>query len=62
MSASELPAAVRTTLARDYKAYKVNEAATIVRANGTAVYEAEVAKGDKKHDVLFMANGWVAPK
>ncbi len=62
MSASELPAAVRATLARDYKAYKINEAATIVRADGTTVYEAEVAKGGKKHDVLFTADGRVAPK
>lgn len=62
MSASELPAAVRVTLARDYKAYKVTDAATIVRADGTTVYEAEVAKGGKKHDVLFTADGRVAPK
>ena len=60
--ASELPAAVRSTLARDYRAYKINEAATIVRANGTMVYEAEVAKGGKRHDVLFTADGRVAPK
>ncbi|AMJ66250.1 hypothetical protein [Hymenobacter sp. PAMC 26628] len=62
MSIGELPAAVRATLARDYKAYKVTEAAAIVRADGTMVYEAEVAKGGKKHDVLFTANGRVAPK
>ena len=62
MSTSELPAAVRSTLARDYKAYKINEAATIVRANGTTVYEAGVAKGGKKHGVLFTADGRVAPK
>ncbi|MBJ6146130.1 PepSY-like domain-containing protein [Hymenobacter sp. BT559] len=59
---SELPAAVRATLARDYKAYKVNEAATIARADGTTVYEAEVAKGGKQQDVLFTADGKVAPR
>ena len=62
MKAAELPAAVRATLARDYKAYKVNEAATIVKADGTTVYEAEVAKGGKKQDVLFTADGKIAPK
>jgi hypothetical protein len=62
LRASELPAAVRATLARDYKAYKVNEAATIVNANGTTVYEAEVAKGSKKQDVLFTADGKVVPQ
>ena len=60
MSVAELPAAVRATLARDYKAYKINEAATIVRADGTTVYEAEVAKDGKKQDVLFTTDGKVA--
>jgi hypothetical protein len=59
MTPAQLPAAVRATLARDYKAYKVDEAATIVRADGTTVYEAEVAKGGKKQDVLFTTDGKV---
>ena len=59
MTVSELPAAVRATLARDYQAYKINEAATIVKADGRTVYEAEVAKGGKKQDVLFTAEGKV---
>ena len=62
MSAAELPAAVRATLARDYKEYKVKEAATIVKANGQTVYEAEVARGGKKADVLFTADGKVVTK
>ncbi|MDO7884572.1 hypothetical protein [Hymenobacter cheonanensis] len=56
---AQLPAAVRATLARDYKAYKVAEAATIVRTDGSTVYEAEVAKGGRKQDVLFTADGRV---
>lgn len=60
LSPAELPAAVRATLARDYKDYKVREAATIVKANGKTVYEAEVAKGGKKQDVLFTADGKIA--
>ena len=59
---AQLPAAVRATLARDYKAYKVAEAATIVKADGSTVYEAEVSKIGKKQDVLFTADGKVALK
>ena len=59
---AELPVPVRATLARNYATYRVNEAATIVRADGTTVYEAEVAKGGKKQDVLFTAGGQLAPK
>ncbi|MDJ0365864.1 PepSY-like domain-containing protein [Hymenobacter sp. H14-R3] len=59
MRLGELPAAVRATLARDYRAYTVTEAATIVKADGRTVYEAEVAKGGQKQDVLFTAAGKV---
>lgn len=62
MKAAELPAAVRAALARDYKAYQVKEAATIVKADGSTVYEAEVSKGGESMDVLFTADGKVAPK
>jgi hypothetical protein len=62
MRINELPAAVRATLSRDYKAYKVNETATIVKADGSTVYEAEVSKAGKKQDVLFTADGKVAAK
>src|SRR6476469_5275876 len=62
MKATQLPAAVRATLARDYKGYQVKEAATIVKADGSTVYEAEVSKGGKAQDVLFTADGKVAPK
>jgi hypothetical protein len=56
---AQLPAAVRATLARAYNTYRVAEAATIVRADGTTVYEAEVTKGGKIQDVLFSADGRV---
>lgn len=62
MSPAKLPAAVRTKLASNYKTYKVNEAATIVRADGSTVYEAEVARGGKAQDVLFNADGTLAKK
>ncbi len=60
MSPAKLPAAVRTKLASDYKSYKINEAATITRADGSTVYEAEVARGGKAQDVLFNADGSLA--
>ncbi|GAB3638263.1 hypothetical protein GCM10027422_38530 [Hymenobacter arcticus] len=59
---SQLPAPVRAKLASDYKAYSVQEAATIVSASGTTTYEAEVRKGGKKQDVLFNADGTLARK
>ncbi|MDO7845067.1 PepSY-like domain-containing protein [Hymenobacter sp. M29] len=59
MKAAQLPAAVRATLARDYKTYQVKEAATIVKADGRTVYEAEVSKAGKSQDVLFTADGKV---
>ena len=62
MSPAKLPTAVRTKLASDYKAYKINEAATITRADGSTVYEAEVARGGKAQDVLFNADGSLAKK
>ena len=62
MASTKLPAAVRATLARDYKAYKVTEAATIVSAAGVTTYEAELSKAGKKHDVLFNADGTLAKK
>ena len=62
MPPAQLPTAVRTRLVSDYKSCKINEAATIVRADGSTVYEAEVARDGKAHDVLFNANGSLAKK
>ena len=62
MSPAKLPAAVRTKLASDYKAYKITEAATLISAEGKTTYEAEVSKGGKSHDVVFYADGSLAKK
>lgn len=62
MSPGKLPAAVRAKLASAYKAYKVSEAATLVAADGTTTYEAEVSKGGKKQDIVFNADGTLAKK
>ena len=62
MSPAKLPAAVRVKLATDYKGYKVTEAATLVAADGTTTYEAEVSKGGKHRDVVFHADGSLVSK
>ena len=62
MSPAKLPAAVRAKLASDYKTFKITEAATLVSANGTTTYEAEVSKGGKHQDVVFNADGSLVKK
>jgi len=63
MPPAQLPAAVRTKLATQYKGYKVTEAAKIVTAaTGATTYEAEVSRAGKKMDVLFNADGSEAKK
>ena len=58
MAVNQLPVSVQKTLAANYKAYKITEAAKIVTAaTGTTTYEAEVSQGGKHHDVLFNADG-----
>ena len=56
------PAHLRAALARDYQAYKITEAATLVSAGGTTTYEAEVSRGGHKKDVVFNADGTPAKK
>jgi len=62
MSPAKLPAAVRATLARDYKAYKVTEAAVLVLASGATTYEVEVGQVGKHYDVVFNADGSLVKK
>jgi hypothetical protein len=62
MTASQLPPAILASLARDFAAYQVREAATIIKADGSTVYEAEVALAGKKQDVLFAADGQLAAR
>jgi hypothetical protein len=54
---SELPKAVTEALNKKYPGAKVNEAAKIVRADNTVVYEAEMKVSGKKTDLLFDENG-----
>ncbi|GAB3861062.1 hypothetical protein GCM10028822_39960 [Hymenobacter terrigena] len=60
MATNQLPAAVLASLARDFNTCQVREAATIVKADGSTLYEAEIARAGKKQDVLFTADGRLA--
>ena len=62
MDPSKLPPAVRAVLARDYNAYRVSGAATLVSAAGATTYEVEVYKAGKRHDVHFNADGSLVKK
>ena len=53
IAVSELPAAVNLYIAQHYKAGKVTKAASIVKADGRALYEAEI----NGKDLLFDAAG-----
>ena len=53
MPVTSLPAPVTAYIAQHYKGVKVKEAATIVKADGTTEYEANI----KGKDVMFDENG-----
>ena len=56
-----LPAAVQATLKKEFKDYKVEDAAMIVSA-GVTTYEAEVEKGKESFDLIFDTNGKLMSK
>lgn len=55
MTAAELPATVTTYIAQHYKGAKAKGAATIVKKDGTTLYEAVI----KGKDVMFDSNGTI---
>lgn len=54
---SELPQAVKATLAKDFAGYKLDEIEKATDMKGTVTYEMEVAKGKDKLEISFDANG-----
>ena len=54
---SALPAAVRSTLSKEYSGFKIEEASQIESAKNGSCYEAEIEKGKESYDVLFTADG-----
>lgn len=55
---SELPAAITASIAQQYKGVKVKEAATISKADGTTLYEAQI----NGKDIFFDAAGKLIKK
>jgi hypothetical protein len=53
----QLPPAVRATLTRDFNACQVQEIATVTKADGSTLYEAELAQAGQKQEILFTADG-----
>ena len=54
---SELPQAVKATLARDFASYKLDEIEKATDAKGVTTFEMEAAKGKEKLEISFDANG-----
>lgn len=58
---SEIPAAVKATLANEFKAYKVEESELSESADGK-VYEFELTKGKEEMEVVIGTDGTVLKK
>ncbi len=56
---SELPQAVKATLAKDFTGYKLDEIERVTDMKGTVTYEMEVAKGKEKQEVTFDMAGMI---
>ena len=56
---SELPQAVKSTLAKDFTGYKLDEIERVTDMKGTVTYEMEVAKGKEKQEVTFDMAGMI---
>ncbi len=57
MKESELPTAVKATLAKDFKGYKLDEIEKATDAKGITTFEMEAAKGKEKLEVSFDTTG-----
>lgn len=53
---SELPQAVKTTLAKDFASYKINEVEK-TESKGSITYEMEAKKDGKEFELVFDKNG-----
>lgn len=54
---SELPQAVKATLAKDFAGYKLDEIEKATDAKSVTTFEMEAAKGKDKLEISFDANG-----
>ena len=59
---SELPQAVKATIAKDFAGYKIDEIEKSTNAEGISSYEMEASKGKSKFEVSFDINGKLISK
>lgn len=59
---SQLPKAIEPFILKNYKEYKISEAAKITDSKGVVTFEAEIKSGEKKKDLLFDSNGNIINK
>jgi len=59
---SELPQAVKATIAKDFAGYKLDEIEISTDAKGAVTYEMEAVKGKAKFEVSFDTNGKLLSK
>lgn len=58
----ELPKGVESFITKNYKEYKITEAAKNVDDKGNLTFEAEISKGNEKKDLTFNKNGTIIKK
>jgi len=54
---SELPKGIEEFVAKNFKGFKITEAAKIVDSKGIIAYETEVTKGNTRKDMMFDKDG-----
>jgi len=59
---SELPTAIKATIAKDFAGYKIDEIEKATGAKGATTYEMEAAKGKDKLEISFEASGKLLAK
>jgi hypothetical protein len=59
---SELPQAVKATIAKDFAGYKLGEIEKATDAKGVTAFEMEAAKGKEKLEISFDATGKLLTK
>lgn len=59
---SELPQAIKSSIAKDFVSYKIREVEKSTDANGVVNYEMEASKDKEKYEISFDANGKLLKK
>jgi hypothetical protein len=59
IEASELPAAVQSSIKKEYPDYRIREAEALETPDGAKSYEVEIKKGSTKHQIVLSADGTI---